>query len=601
VKLTSIQAKITFAVSALVSTLLVAILLIVGYRLTIDVGAQTEQANIAIASARASELGRLLEKDRWQLEVLAFRPDIMSAEKDAVTKAMISTDGKMSPEIFSSFFAWPNGDFVTSQNATGNVSDRDYFKAIIHDGKNDAVGAPAVSKALGVPIIVVAKSVKSSDGKIVGLLGAQFKLETLASVTDAIKVGQTGYGWVVDGTGMVIAHPSAKAILSLDTTRGDSTGYRGLNLLASRMLSEPTGDGAYGRPDGASMRTSWSRVPSSPGWVLALTLPEKETTATVDKLEWLLVAVLIIGLVVSIIMSAMIGRSIAIPLGRAVGFSADLSRGNLTREVSERFLKRRDELGELAHALARLVLSLRQVVSSVHDASGQVHDGSEQLSQMSQSISEGAALQASSIEELSASVEEMAAAVRQNADNTSQASALTRRVAASAEASGHAVAQTVKSMNEIADKNTIIQEIARHTNLLALNAAIEAARAGEAGKGFAVVASEVRRLAERSAIAAGEITDISKTSVKVASQAGDQLEALVPDIRKAAELIQEIAAASSEQSAGANQIAKGVSQMDAVVQKNAAASEQLAAAAEEFSSHASELKETLKFFQVSAT
>jgi methyl-accepting chemotaxis protein len=173
-------------------------------------------------------------------------------------------------------------------------------------------------------------------------------------------------------------------------------------------------------------------------------------------------------------------------------------------------------------------------------------------------------------------------------------------VAQNAEESGKAVGQTVVSMKEIAGKIGIIEEIASQTNLLALNAAIEAARAGEAGKGFAVVASEVRKLAERSATAAGEINGLSKTSVGVAIEAGKRLEELVPDIRKTAELIQEISAASSEQSSGAEQIAKGVSQMDSVVQQNASASEELASTAEELAAQAERLQDGIDFFKLEA-
>jgi methyl-accepting chemotaxis protein len=163
---------------------------------------------------------------------------------------------------------------------------------------------------------------------------------------------------------------------------------------------------------------------------------------------------------------------------------------------------------------------------------------------------------------------------------------------------GDAVNQTVSAMKEIADKIMIIEEIARQTNLLALNAAIEAARAGEHGKGFAVVAAEVRKLAERSQIAAGEINELSTNSVDVAEKAGNTLNALVPDIRKTAELVQEISAASREQDAGAGQIAKSIQQLDSVIQQNASTSEEMASTSEELSGQSEQLAEIVSFFKV---
>jgi methyl-accepting chemotaxis protein len=192
----------------------------------------------------------------------------------------------------------------------------------------------------------------------------------------------------------------------------------------------------------------------------------------------------------------------------------------------------------------------------------------------------------------------MTANIRQNADNAIQTEKIATKAADDAQQGGDAVNQTVVAMKEIADKIMIIEEIARQTNLLALNAAIEAARAGEHGKGFAVVAAEVRKLAERSQIAAGEINELSTSSVDVAEKAGNVLNALVPDIRKTAELVQEISAASREQDAGAGQIAKSIQQLDAVIQQNASTSEEMASTSEELSGQSEQLAEIVSFFKV---
>ncbi len=192
----------------------------------------------------------------------------------------------------------------------------------------------------------------------------------------------------------------------------------------------------------------------------------------------------------------------------------------------------------------------------------------------------------------------MTSNIRQNADNARQTEAIAHQASKDAEEGGQAVFQAVDAMKIIAEKIGIIGEIARQTNLLALNAAIEAARAGEHGKGFAVVAAEVRKLAERSGSAAGEISDLSARSVAVADQARNMLDKLVPDIRKTADLVQEIAAASNEQNAGAEQINKAIQQLDQVIQQNASASEEMASTSEELSSQAEQLQQAMSFFDI---
>ena len=195
-------------------------------------------------------------------------------------------------------------------------------------------------------------------------------------------------------------------------------------------------------------------------------------------------------------------------------------------------------------------------------------------------------------------MEEMSANIRQNADNAKETENIAMQAADNAEKGGEAVEKTVVAMRQIAEKISIIEEIARQTNMLALNAAIEAARAGEHGKGFAVVADAVRKLAERSQTAAGEISNLSVSSVEIAETAGQMLTQIVPDIRKTAELVQEISAASSEQNSGANQINIALQQLDQVIQQNAAAAEEMSSTSEELSAQAEQLKATISFFNV---
>ncbi len=272
-----------------------------------------------------------------------------------------------------------------------------------------------------------------------------------------------------------------------------------------------------------------------------------------------------------------------------------IAEGDLT--VKPKALSEKDTLGR---ALERMVEKLRDVVTNASNASENVASGSQELSSAAEQVSQGATEQASAAEEASASMEEMAANIKQNADNAAQTEKISRQSSKDAEVSGEAVNRAVTAMQTIAEKITIVQEIARQTDLLALNAAVEAARAGEHGKGFAVVASEVRKLAERSQTAAAEISAVSSETVKAAQAAGEMLVRLVPDIRKTAELVSEISAACREQDIGASQINEAIQQLDKVTRQNAAASEQMSATSVELASQSEELQSSISYFRVEA-
>lgn len=271
-----------------------------------------------------------------------------------------------------------------------------------------------------------------------------------------------------------------------------------------------------------------------------------------------------------------------------------IAAGNLT--VTAERLSDQDTLGI---ALERMLAKLRQVVSDAVTASEYVAAGSQELSSTAEEMSHGATEQASAAEEASSSMEQMAANIKQNADNAAQTEKIAQQSATDAQVSGEAVDRAVGAMRTIAEKITIVQEIARQTDLLALNAAVEAARAGEHGKGFAVVASEVRKLAERSQSAAAEISTMSTQTVQAAQEAGEMLSRLVPDIKKTAELVAEISAACREQDIGADQINQAIQQLDQVTQQNASASEEMSATSEELAAQSEQLQHSISYFRLS--
>jgi methyl-accepting chemotaxis protein len=268
-----------------------------------------------------------------------------------------------------------------------------------------------------------------------------------------------------------------------------------------------------------------------------------------------------------------------------------IAGGNLTVSVHER-----SPQDKLMQALAAMVNGLTRTVSEIRSIAGEVSAASGSISTASIEVSKGASSQAAAAEQASSSMEQMVSNIKQNADNSQQTDKIANKSARDAQESGKSVLEAVGAMKEIASKISIIEEIARQTNLLALNAAIEAARAGEHGKGFAVVAAEVRKLAERSQKAAGEINQLSVTTLRVSEKSGEMLDKLVPDIQRTAELVQEITAASKEQDTGAEQINKALQQLEQVIQQNASASEQMASTTEQLSSQSDQLVSALSFF-----
>jgi len=288
-------------------------------------------------------------------------------------------------------------------------------------------------------------------------------------------------------------------------------------------------------------------------------------------------------------------RGIVTPLAQIRAFAEKAAGGDLSGRLEGRF---QAEMGAVAGSFSTMIARLSEIIGRVMEGAGGVAASSAELSSTSRSISAGAVSQAAAVEEISSSMEEMTSNISHSAENALKTDALAQQAAREAGESGEAVSQTVTAMRQISEKITIVEDIARQTNLLALNAAIEAARAGEHGKGFAVVAAEVRKLAERSGHAASEISALAGSSVKIADQAGQMLKGLVPTIRNTAELVQEITAASREQSIGAEQINTAIQQLDNVIQQNAAASEQMAATSDALSGQAEHLQETMSFFEV---
>jgi methyl-accepting chemotaxis protein-2 (aspartate sensor receptor) len=446
--------------------------------------------------------------------------------------------------------------------------------------------------------------IKDERGSVIGIffIGIDFtdNLKILKEKIRTIRVGDSGYLYVLDARkgdtlGNLIIHPfkEGQNILGSKDTNGRE--------FIKEMLVKRNGTIRYPwlNTEGKETRPREKIVvyDSYDGWnwVIGAGMYSEEFAAQGAVVRnYLLIAsaIIIAALVVAIYLLS--SRLITRPLRRSVQFIQSIAQGDLTQQMR---IDRHDEFGQLLTAMNDMTGRLRVVVADVKGAAANVASGSQQLSAGAVQLSQGTTEQAASAEEASSSVEEMSATIRQNADNARQTEGIARTSAADAQKGSQAVLETVDAMKKIASRISIIEEIARQTNLLALNAAIEAARAGERGKGFAVVASEVRKLAERSQVAAGEINQLTASSVEVAERAGTMLAKLLPDIQKTAELVKEINAASMEQNSGAEQINTAIQQLNNVIQQNAGGAEEIASTSEELSSQAEQLQNAMTFFK----
>ncbi|WP_148714246.1 methyl-accepting chemotaxis protein [Chitinolyticbacter meiyuanensis] len=324
----------------------------------------------------------------------------------------------------------------------------------------------------------------------------------------------------------------------------------------------------------------------------------KESTQIAAEISRLMIIFIVAGFALAVAIGILITRMIVRQVGGepqdAVRILQRVAEGDLTVNVQ---LRQGDQTSML-YSIQQMIGRLTDVIGDVRGAAGSIASASEEVSASAQALSQNASEQAANVEETSASVEEISATVAQNAENARVTDGMATQSAQHAVEGGEAVKQTVSAMRQIAGKIGIIDDIAYQTNLLALNAAIEAARAGEHGKGFAVVAAEVRKLAERSQVAAQEISSVAGNSVMMAESAGTLLDQMVPSIRKTADLVQEITAASTEQTAGLDQINTAVSQLAQTTQMNASASEELSSTAEEMSAQAIQLQELIQYFKI---
>jgi len=458
--------------------------------------------------------------------------------------------------------------------------------------KKEFLTEPIKYPVQGVEVFMVSLMVPIiNQGQFLGVTGIDYPIDFLQTMVE-----QTNY---FNGQAKVsiISH---EGIISADAEHPDNVGEN-LSKISQGNVSEELQHIKNGIDDVTELSDRvLIKVPLKVGktndyWQVRLSIPISVITQEANALMRNLIIIGIIMVIISILFMVGFANSMIKPLFGMVETVNAMADGDLTYD--KKVKTNNDEIGILYDSFIRMKDRLTGIIDKMTNGSESILQASAELNDVSQSISQGATEQASSTEEVSSTMEEMTSNIQQNTNNAKETEKISNRASVGLNEGVGASTSSVRSMREIAEKISIINEIAFQTNILALNAAVEAARAGEHGKGFAVVAAEVRKLAERARVAADEIQELSTNGVTISDEAGNKLQSIIPDMEKTASLVQEISASSTEQSSGANQVNSAIQQLNQVTQQNAAVSEEMAAKAEELKNQASQLKEMVAFFR----
>ncbi len=589
----SIKYKLMILIGILTSVVIFTLTIISVQIAQKAVMSKVEDHLISEAHSKAKIIDISIQNDFVRLETVASMPMFKDESISNAEKARRLAEDMS--KFLNMFFCDNQGNLYMPNGDVHDISFREYYKIAM---KGQSYITEPYKDIFGKFRISAVSPIFDDNKKVIGAVIGDLGGFALNKHIEDIVIGENGYCYILDNNGSVIAHKTKKLVLNANNAQNLSKKNKNLVSLA-RFEAEATASkrssiGFYDY-EGSSNIASFAKIPST-GWTVIVKAPVKEFLGTVDRLRFWIIFIGFLILVVALVITFFLSNRISRPVEKVTSTLKRISLGNLKNVKDE--VNSNDEIGILSSALFNMVEKLSSIVSEVNHNSDNIAKVSSHVKDASLELSQGANEQATSTEEVSSTMEEMKVNISHNADSATS----TEKIAIESNKGIASVGKKAREATEahllINEKITIINELSAQTNLLALNAAIEAARAGEHGKGFAVVAAEVRKLAERSKAAAQEIIDLSSNAQKLSDNAEESLSKIVPAIDKTAQLVKNIAAASSEQRIGVDQVNNAIQQLSTIAQQNAAKSENLAATSEEMTAQAEQLRELISYFKV---
>jgi len=595
---------------------LIAILVVFGlWSALTRIGEDTETIfsyNEEIVKAKAAELGQLLLGFINEAQTYSEKRIVRSLDWETMKPDLISQVNDRKDRYTHFLFGLKDGTYWTTTGTKGSIADREYFQQVVEQGKKYFISNPLISRSLGIPVFILAYAVYDSNGKTAGMFGSSISLEALSSRMSDIQVGEKGFGFMTDSTGLIMAHPKTEYIMNLNIMDSEKEGFKGLDSLGKDFSQKMLGRGSYVNPEGRKMITVFEKIPNSPNWTLSIAIDELDVLKQTRQSSIIFFSIMMAVVLIVALILFFITKGITKPIVLAALLAEKFAENDFTQEVPQAFLGRKDEIGRMAHAFVAFSDSINSSIGSLRSFSEKMKQSSKDLASISDEsgksggniskeadkINQEVQNTSASVEEVTSGVEEVAASAQavsktaeelsENSENTYQAIStgtntikeVLRRIQeakSQTEESSKMAAEVASFTGKVVEIVEKITSISEQTNLLALNAAIEAARAGEAGRGFAVVADEIRKLAEESKSAASDIGSILK---KVADGVSKADKATLQTL----ELVKGVQEGGVEIEGQFKSIADGAEKLNAMITNLTATSQEQGAAAQEMAS-----------------